>query len=60
MNYYEDNQLCEICLAHQKPTIIDYNIPTFDIYWINTHCIELRKNREARKNKNIKPSNSVF
>ena len=54
---YEDNELCEICQAHWEP---DYSQVTFDIYCINTHCIELRRNREARKHKNTKPKQTVF
>ena len=53
----EDNSLCEICFVHQEDTS---DLPTFDIYWINHHCINLRRNREARKNKNYKPTNTVF
>ena len=51
-NYYDDNDLCEICYANNEP---DYSICTFDILFINTHCIELRRNRLARKNKNTQP-----
>ena len=53
----EDNSLCEICFVHQEDIS---DLPTFDIYWINHHCINLRRNREARKNKNYKPTNTVF
>lgn len=57
MNYIDDNDLCEICWAHQEE---DTSCVTFDVYWINTHCIDLRRNREAREHKNIKPKETVF
>jgi hypothetical protein len=57
MPYYKNNDLCEICWANQYPYD---DLPTFDIYWINTHCIELRRNREARKHKNYEPKETVF
>ena len=57
MNYYRNNELCEICYANNEP---DHSICTFDIYFINKHCIELRRNREARKHKNTKPKVTVF
>mgnify|MGYP001616148594 CR=1 FL=1 len=56
MNIYHNNDLCEICIANRE---INYGI-TFDIYWINTHCIELRRNRIARENKKYKVLNTVF
>lgn len=59
MNWY-DNQLCEICKAHWKPS---RDCITFDVAWRESsldHCRELRKNREARQNKNIKPKETVF
>ena len=57
MNECDDNELCEICWANQEP-MDAYN--TMDIYFINTHCIELRRNRKARKHKNILPKITVF
>lgn len=57
----DENDLCEICIANTPPPKHDgsatFNI---DVYWINTHCIELRRNREARENKNVKPLTTVF
>ena len=52
MNWY-DNELCEICKAHAIPQMG---------WWetANQHCIDLRRNREARKHKNTKPKVSVF
>lgn len=50
----EDNSLCEICVANP---ITDAWV---DIYWINTHCIELRKNRISREKKNIYPEKTFF
>ena len=51
MNEHEDNSLCEICLANENESL-----PTPDnlgwYYWINKHCIDLRRNREAREHKN--------
>lgn len=55
---YEDNSLCEICISNR--CFDDYRTVTFDLYWINTHCIELRQNRKARENKNFEPTNTVF
>jgi len=52
-----DNSFCEICLANpisENPFLIS------ELYWINTHCIELRRNREVRKNKKINPKTTVF
>ena len=57
MNECDDNKRCEICWANQEP-MDAYN--TMDIYFINTHCIELRRNRKARKHKNILPKITVF
>lgn len=57
MNEYDDNRLCEICLIYQEE---DRGYITIDAYWINTHCIELRRNRESRKHKNVKPKTTVF
>lgn len=57
LDHYENNNLCEICYENQEPN--DSNC-TFDICWINTHCIELRRNRESRKNKNAKPTYTEF
>ena len=57
LDYYQHNNLCEICYAHGET---DYSKATMDLYMINTHCIELRRNRESRKNKNAKPIFSVF
>lgn len=54
-DFYQNNDECEICLANK-----DYSGITHDIYWINTHCIELRRNRKARENKNVVPKNTVF
>lgn len=54
---FDNNELCEICWANNE---IDYSLHTWDLYWINTHCIELRRNRKARKNKKIKPKFTVF
>lgn len=54
----DDNRLCEICWANAEP--INYDAVTMDIYWINTHCIELRRNRVARENKNIQPKQIYF
>lgn len=56
-DWYGQNNLCEICRAHWE---LDYSEVTMDIYLINTHCIELRRNREARKHKNTKPKGTVF
>lgn len=56
MNWY-DNELCEICKEYWRPSRGEI---TMDVYWINTHCIDLRRNREARKHKNIKPKITVF
>lgn len=56
MDYFMDNELCEICWAYEEPE----KICTFDVYWINHHCIELRRNREARNNKNTIPRETVF
>lgn len=54
----EENRDCEICWANTEP--IDHSLPTSDVYWINTHCTELRRNREARENKKIKAKETVF
>lgn len=51
-----ENQ-CEICWANSEP---DDSIFTFDVYWYNPHCEELRWNREAREHKNVKPKETVF
>ena len=56
--YYQDNDLCEICYANEPRP--EYNNCNFDYYWINTHCIELRRNRESRDNKNVKTKETVF
>lgn len=56
-NSCDDNRLCEICWAHYEP---DYWSVTMDIYMINIHCQELRRNREARKRKNIAPKATSF
>lgn len=53
----EDNSLCEICIANGD---IPSPSNTGWYYWINQHCIDLRRNREARKNKNYKPTKTVF
>jgi len=53
----DDNSLCEICYAHYIP---DNSMASLDLYWINQHCIDLRRNRETRKNKNYKPTKTVF
>lgn len=55
--YYEDNSLCEICVANENVPLPD---KTGWFYWINQHCIDLRRNREARKHKNYKPTLTVF
>ena len=57
LNYYPDNELCEICIANNS---IGFLQPTSYLLWINYHCIALRRNRKARKNKNYKPTNTVF
>lgn len=57
-NDYSDNELCEICWANNERIYNGFSV--FDFYEINTHCIELRRNREARKHKNIQPSKTVF
>lgn len=61
LKFYEtstdENSECDICFANNE---FDYSVAVMDIWIINTHCIELRRNREARKNKNIKPKKSVF
>ena len=54
---YESNELCEICEANRE---IDYSSCTFDLYFINMHCIDLRINRKAREHKNVKPTITVF
>ncbi len=57
MNKEYSNDLCEICIANAP----EYDrLPTMDIYFINNHCIELRRNREAREQKNYKPKQTVF
>jgi len=53
----EYNSLCEICIANKAEPISDN---TGWYYWINQHCIDLRRNREARENKNYKPKTTVF
>lgn len=53
----EDNSLCEICIANNSIGFLD---SSSCFLWINYHCIVLRRNREARKNKNYKPTNTVF
>lgn len=51
------NELCEICVANKPP----YDgMAIFDIYWINTHCIELIRNRKSRENKNTQPKKTIF
>ncbi len=55
LDFYEGNELCEICLANP----LDYDV-TYDVYWLNTHCMELRRNRSARENKKVEPINTVF
>jgi hypothetical protein len=57
MDYYYENNLCEICEAYREPSNGQI---TMDVYWINTHCIELRRNREARQHKNFQPKSTVF
>ena len=54
---YEDNSLCEICISNGEMPL-----PCGQgwYYWINTHCIELRRNRESREHKNYKPTKTVF
>lgn len=54
---YENNDLCEICIANGQLPLPDN---TGWYYWINTHCIELRRNRKARENKNVISKESVF
>lgn len=59
-NYFQNTGICEICYANTMP---EYFGPTMDIYSIEDkfiHCQELRRNRESRKNKNIKPKSTVF
>jgi hypothetical protein len=58
LDYYEYNHLCEICWANQDPP--DRSGISIDWLEINTHCIELRRNRIARKNKNVKPKQTDF
>jgi len=53
----DDNSFCEICLVHESIFPKD-NCDWY--YWINQHCIDLRRNREARENKNYKPEMTVF
>jgi hypothetical protein len=50
--------MCEICKANYDPPRND--VVVFDVYWINIHCIELRRNRKARKNKKTQPKITVF
>ncbi len=57
MPTYEDNSLCEICLSNSEVPFPD-NEGWY--YWINQHCIDLRRNKEARENKNYKPKKTVF
>ncbi len=54
----DSNELCEICQAYPDPDPFPYLI--VDYYLINTHCLELRRNREARNHKNIHPKETVF
>ncbi len=54
---YEDNDLCEICQVHESLFPPD---PLGWYYWINQHCIDLRRNRMARNNKNVKVKETVF
>ena len=56
----DDNRLCEICWANKLP--YDPQEVTMDSWWyeINTHCIELRKNRVARENKNTQLKKTYF
>lgn len=49
--------LCDICQAN---TEIDQSLATMDIYIINNHCIEIKKSRQNRHNKNIKTLNTAF
>lgn len=52
-----DNSLCEICISNWS----DLDELWHKHYYIfNTHCIDLRRNREARENKNYQPTNTVF
>lgn len=53
----QDNSPCEICLSNWID--IDSRWER-DFYVVHTHCIDLRRNREARENKNYKPTNTVF
>ena len=54
---HEDNSLCEICIENpQLPIVRDNGY----YYWINQHCIDLRRNRESREHKNYKPIKTVF
>lgn len=54
---YEFTEPCEICWANNDP---DYGLCTMEIYIIDTHCIELRRNRKAREHKNTQPKCTVF
>ncbi len=56
----EDNTLCEICQTNGDVSAPNIRQPTGWYYWINTHCIELRRNREARDNKNYNVKLTVF
>lgn len=52
---FEDNSLCELCQTTSIP------MPeSTDLYFVNYHCIRLRRARKARENKNYKPKQTVF
>lgn len=53
-----DNSLCEICENDPAPIPNPDNLGWY--YWLNIHCIELRRNRDAREKKNYYPTNTVF
>lgn len=55
----DDNRLFEICWANEEPRNPTGYV-TMDWYEINTHCIDLRRNREAREHKNVKPKETSF
>ena len=57
MNNWEDIEPCEICMAHRE---LDKGFISIDVLITNPHCRELRRNRESREHKNIKPTNTVF
>jgi hypothetical protein len=55
---HENNSLCELCELCENSFV---PMPCLGgVYWVNQHCIDLRRNREARESKNYKPTKTVF